>query len=277
MFRQFLTSYRPYLAADDGGGGGDPGGGDPGGGGDKPDDGGSPAQPYVPDGLPDNWRGDNDQATIDALFGVAKGYRDAEAKKPGVLKSVDDISFEPSEAIAPYIHDQSDPVLTAYKAAAVKHGLNADQFAGVINETLGTLVTDGLIAEPFDPQKELSSLGEALGLDRTGIARVTKDMASFADGLAGQLEGVPEKYQDAVKERLAELADDHVGIMALKALQERLQKGGIRIEGDAVQQGDMSEADLRALDRDDRIDPNSTKYDAELRKKYDEAYQRRFG
>lgn len=241
-----------------------------GGGGEKP-------SAYVPDGLPDNWRGENDQATIDALFGVAKGYRDAEAKKSPVVKSVDDIKFEPSESIAPYIHDQSDPVLTSFKTAAVKHGLNNDQVAGIINETLGTLVTDGLIATPFNPQKEVETLGEAMGLDRAGVAKLAGDMDAFANGLAGQLEGVPEKYQDAVKERLAEMADDHIGVMALSALQQRLQKGGIRMEGGAVDQGDMTDADLKAMDADDRIDPTSSKYDPEVRKKYDEAYKKRFG
>lgn len=275
---QLLLSFRPYMSMADAaaGAGGDPGGGgDPGAGGDP--GGGNPPSAYIPDGLPDNWRGDNDQGTIDALFGVAKGFRDADAKKPPTLKSVDDIQFEPGEAIAPYIHDKSDPVLTAYKTAAVKHGLNADQFAGVINETLGTLVTDGLIATPFDPQKELDSLGEAMGLDRTGVAKITNDMAAFAEGLAGQLEGVPEQHQEAVKERLSELADDHIGIMALNALQQRLQKGGLRIEGGAVRQGDMTDAELDALDRDDRIDPDSAKFDPELRKRYDAAYQKRYG
>jgi hypothetical protein len=268
---QLLMSYRPFMAADDGGGG-DPGG-DPGG----SDGGGNPPSAYFPEGIPDNWRGENDQGTIDTLFGVAKGYRDAEAKRPPVLKSIDDIQFEPGDAIAPYIHDQSDPVMTAYKAAAVKHGLNADQFAGVINETLGTLVTDGLIAAPFNPQKELDSLGEAMGLDRAGVARMATDMDAFATGLAGQLEGVPEQHREAVRERIAEMADDHIGIMALNALQQRLQKGGLRVEGGTVQQGDLTDAELKALDSDDRIDPQSSKYDPELRKKYDAAYQKRYG
>ena len=259
----FLMNYRPFMDAPGEGGGAGAGAGG----------GGEPPAPYVPEGMTENWRGEDDKSTIDTLFGIAKGYRDADAQRGSPPASADEYTFEPGDTLSPYIHDTSDPVLTAAKGAAHELGLTNDQYQGMIEKTLAPLVEQGLIEAPYDPQSELTSLGKALSLDSDGIAKAVTNATTFAEGLVGQFEGVPDEYKDAVKDRLAELADDHIGVMTLQYMQARMGKAGIKVDGQSVHQSGMTKEDLDRLDRDERVDPNSPKFDPELRRKYDEAYR----
>lgn len=264
------------MADDNDSGGVPPDGGAPDGG--APDGGagdGGASAPYRPDGLPESYHGENDQETIDRLYGAVKGFRDEKAKLPPVPKDIGEYAYEPSDALKPYLGGEgSDPLLDSFKAAAFKNKIPASVLGDMIEETFRPLIEGGAFPEPYNPEKETKRIGEYLGLDgKDEIAGAWEDAKGWAKGLAAQM---GDKAPEAVKGELNALAETAEGVMLIRHLQGLFAEKGLSVGGQEGGAGGLTKADLKRLDADERIDPNSQKFDPDLRKQYDDAYRRLF-
>ena len=135
-----------------------------------------------------------------------------------------------------------------------------------------------LKGEPFNPAKEIKTFQSAYGLDGAGTQAALVEAEGFAKGLTAQLK-VPEAMKEGVGALLLGLTDTAEGNILLRALSSRLSENGIRVSGEGGQQGSLSAADLAKLDTDPRIDPRNRenkdpakRFDPDLRKRYDAAY-----
>lgn len=235
--------------------------------------GGGDISAYAPEGLPEHLRGASDHETIDKLFKANQGFREQDAQRGPVAKNVDELAFEFSEKLAPHFSEQDDPAVQSFKQATVEMGLPTKVAQELMEKTLGPLIESGLVAQPYSVDNEFKQLGEKLSLGREGIAKAVTEAHGFAQGLGAQLRDVPDAHRDAVADRIMELADDHVGVMALNALRARMGEGGIKIEGRSAGTA-MSAQELDALANDPRIYPDSGTFDPMLRAKYDEELKR---
>ncbi len=273
--RSLLEKYLP-LRAPDGGGGGE--GGDGGAGGWT-----------APAGVPEQYRGATADETLGKLLGGfseintrAEGLRTKLAGLPKAPDKPDLYTYEPSDRLKPYFSDIGEnPVFAQARNAFHKHGASQEMFSGIIEDLYGPLVEQGLIAAPFDPRAELKTFAAELGLDPAGATKALTDTDTFAKGLLSQLKDIPEKLKPEVEAQLLGLTDTAAGNILLRALSGRLAENGIRIGGDGNVAGALTAEDLKKLDADPRIDPNNRnhpdvnrRFDEQLRKRYDEAYQR---
>ncbi|WP_057464472.1 hypothetical protein [Pseudovibrio sp. POLY-S9] len=226
---------------------------------------------YVPEGLPEHFLGESDKDTIDKVYGAYKGLRSED--KPQAPEDPSGYTFEPNETLAPYFENPTeDPVFKAATAAAHKAGMTNDQFGSLLDETFTELVKTGQIEPPYNPEAELKKTGELLGLsDSKEVSQVVVDNEAFAKNLAAQMK-LPEPAAEFV-ESLTDLAG---GNAFLHGISQLLSSRGITIsESDGGRSnGSLTKEDLKKLDSDDRIDPNSPKYDPKLRAEYDEGYKR---
>ncbi|WP_181171770.1 hypothetical protein [Mesorhizobium sp. B2-3-7] len=280
--RNMLDRYLP-LRAPDGGGGGD-GGGD-GGGVQAP----PPPPPPPPAGLPDEFKGASADEVLGKLLGGYNdvntrfgGLRDKLATMPKAPDKPDGYVYEPSEKLKPYFGDlKANPVFDQARQAFHKHGIPANAFAGIVEDLYGPLAEKGLLGEPFNPLNELKTFASELGLDQAGTTKALTETKAFAEGLFTQLKDIPEKLKPKVEAVMLGLTDTAEGNVLLRALSGRLAENGIRIAGEGNPAGAITLEDLKRLDSDPRIDPNNRnhtdpakRFDEDLRKKYDEAYQR---
>ncbi|WP_319519826.1 hypothetical protein [uncultured Martelella sp.] len=270
-----------------GGDGGDPAadgnggdGGDPAGGGWKP-----------PEGLPEEFTGADADETLGKLLGGytdankrAEGLRKDLAQRPSAPKTPDEYSFEPDEKLAPFFGDlKEDKLYASAREAAHKYGISQEQFSGFLSDTFGPLAEAGALSAPFDAAAEVRSFQEATGLDRAGVGKALQQSESFAKGLIEQLD-LPQKLTDEAKGMFMGLTDTAAGNAILQALSARINDSGFGLEGKGGGEGALTEADLKKLDADPRIDPRNRnnpdpnkRFDEDLRKRYDEAYNRLYG
>ena len=241
----------------------------------------------APEGFPKDFIG----ATAEESYGkLAAGYtdlntrfggmRDKLATLPAPPKTHDDYTFQPDDKMKPYFGDLGkDPVFGTFKQSAHKNGLSQGQFDGVLKDVYGMMTEKGMLAEPFNPMKEIETFEKSMGYDRQKTTEAFTANETFAKGILGQLKGVPDAIKPQVEAALASLTDTAAGNVFLGALASRLSESGIRIAGDAAG-GAMTKADLDKLGGDPRIDPvnrdsqdPAKKFDPDLRKKYDDAYK----
>ncbi|NTE81614.1 hypothetical protein G6M12_08610 [Agrobacterium tumefaciens] len=278
MYEIYARRWQRFFDANGGGGGG---GGNGGGGG-----GGSWS---APEGLPSEFSGASADEALGKLLGGYNdlntrfgGMREKLSKMPSAPEKAEMYTFEPAENLKPYFGDLSqDKYFEAAKSAAHKHGLSQDQFAGFVSDIYSPLVEQGLISAPFDPAAELKSFSTATGMDNKATHEALTANEVFANGLTAQLKDVPESMKNDVGALLVGLTDTAAGNVLLRALSGRLAENGIRIGGEGGQQGDLTADDLKKLDADPRIDPRNRdhkdpnqRFDEDLRKRYDAAYQR---
>jgi hypothetical protein len=277
-----------------GGGGGAGGQGDggegQGAGGDKSggDQGGGGQQWKAPDGLPPELLGASADETLTKVMGAyseldkrASGLREKLSKLPSAPAKPDEYAFQPADDLKDYFGDLTkDPVFNAAKQAAHKHGMSQEQFAGFISETFGPLAKEGLLLKPYDPKAEVQSFMTATGMDaKAASAQLDANMV-FAKGISEQLQ-VPESLKADVQAQLMALTDTAVGNALLTAISGRFNEIGIGVGGDGGGQGELTEADVKKLSQDPRIDPRNRghkdpdkRFDEDLRRKYDSAYQK---
>lgn len=278
--RNLLDRYQPFFNAPGGTGGG---GNEPGGGG-----GGSWTPPQ---GLPSEFSGASADEALGKLLGGysqlntrAEGLRTQLAQRPSAPEKADLYTFDPADKLKPYFGDlNNNPLFGHARNAAHKYGMSQEQFAGFISETYGPMVDAGLLPAPFDPSSELKNFMSATGLDRTTTQETLTANETFAKGLVSQLKGVPDGLKADVEATLLGLTDTAVGNVLLRAISGRLSDSGIRIAGSGGGIGELTADDLKKLDSDPRIDPRNRdhkdpaqRFDPDLRKKYDDAYNRHF-
>lgn len=274
------------AGGDDGGGqsaGGDQGGGAGG------DQGGGGQSWKAPDGLPPELLGSSADETLTKVMGAyteldnrAKGLRDKLAKLPSAPSKPDEYAFDPGDDLKDYFGDLSkDPVFNSAKQAAHKHGMSQEQFAGFIAETFGPLAKEGLLLKPYDPKTEVQSYMTATGLDAKAASAQLDANLVFAKGISEQLQ-VPDSMKSEVQAQLMALTDTAVGNALLTAISGRFNEIGIGVGGDGNGQGELTDADLKKLSADPRIDPANRdhkdpgmRFDPQLRERYDAAYQKR--
>jgi hypothetical protein len=241
----------------------------------------------APAGLPDAYRGANAEESLGKLLGGytelntrADGLRDKVSKLPKPPEKADDYTFEPGDALKSYFPDPAnDPFLPVARAAFHKHGIANEAFQGVIGDMYSQLIEKGVIDGPFNPRGEIDTYVKAFGIDEAGADAQFKEAETFANGLMGQLKGIPDSLKEAAQVELSALTSSAGGNAVLRALASRLAESGIRISGDGGQQGQLSESEIRKLDGDPRIDPKNRehsdmnkRFDPDLRKRYDDWY-----
>lgn len=222
---------------------------------------------YRPEGLDESFHGETDRETIDKLMA---GIKDA---KPILPEDVSGYEFTPSEGLRGFFGDKDDPLMNSAKAAALKNGIPPDVLQNFINDTFGDPVSQGVIAPPFNPKAEIDGLAKMLG----GDAKVAEKAINDAEAIAGNLAktmGLPE----AAAGFFEGMAETGSGVMVIRAIQKMASEKGIPLGGqDAGATTHFSKETLKKMGADPRIDPQSTKYDPEVRKKYDASYQALYG
>lgn len=275
-----------------GGGGGDGGGQGAGGeqnGGAGGDQGGGGQSWKAPDGLPPELLGTSADETLTKVMGAyteldkrASGLREKLSKLPAAPAKADEYAFQPADDLKDYFGDLTqDPVFNAAKQAAHKHGMSQEQFAGFISETFGPLAKEGLLLKPYDPKVEVQSFMTATGMDAKAASAQLDANLVFAKGISEQLQ-VPDSLKADVQAQLLALTDTAVGNALLTAISGRFNDIGIGVGGDGNGQGELTDADLKKLSADPRIDPTNRdhkdpnmRFDPQLRERYDAAYQKR--
>ncbi|PLW77889.1 hypothetical protein [Cohaesibacter celericrescens] len=218
---------------------------------------------YRPDGLDQNFHGENDRETIDKLMA---GINDAKTVLP---EDITGYEFKPTDELKGYFGEKDDPVLTAAKSAALKHGIAPDVFQNFINDTFGDPVAQGLLAPPYDPKHEMDSLATMLGGDAKVAEKAINDAEAVAANIAQSL-----KLPEGAGKFFEGMAETASGVMIIRAVQGMAAEKGIPLGGkDAATAAHFSKEQLENLGADPRINPSSGKYDAELRKKYDASFQ----
>lgn len=264
MHNPFWLKFMPQImfdAEDLSGGSGD--GGDQGDGdkGDGDGDGGSAL--YRPDGLDEAFHGESDQETIDKLMA---GIKDAHPDMPADISGYE---FQPDDELKDYFGNKDDPLLNSAKTAALNNGIDPAKFGKFLNETFKDPVVKGMIAPAYDPKREMDSLASMLGGDAKGAEKAINDAEAVAANIAQSL-NLPDSAS-AFFEGMAETAS---GVMVIRAVQKLAGEKGIPLGGNGNGNGgQMSKEQLEKLGADPRINPQSSKYDPELRKKYDAGWQ----
>lgn len=270
------------------------GGEDPGKGG-----GGDPAAPGAagasgewtpPESLPEDFRGADPAESLEKLLGGytaerdrANGLRDKLSKLPAVPKEPGEYAFEPTDKTKPFFGDEQAPFLDLAKQAAHAAGVPGEAFGQFVNGFYEAAADQGLVPEPFSPEKEIKGYMEASGLDRETAAKQLEANDTFAKGLAAQItKSMPEGVRPAVEAHLTYLTETQAGNLIIEALAKRFNEGGIRIAGEANVHGELTEAEAKKLTADPRIDPANRehpdpekRFDPELRKRYDAFYEKR--
>nr|WP_321463996.1 hypothetical protein [uncultured Cohaesibacter sp.] len=228
---------------------------------------GAEATLYRSDGLEESYFGETDQETIDKLM---SGIKDATPQLP---EDVSGYNFTPAEGLEGYFGEKDDPLLNSAKAAALKNGIAPNVLQSFINDTFGDPVAKGVIAPPFNPKAEIDGLAKMLG----GDTKVAEKAINDADAIAGNLAktmGLP----DAATGFFEGMAETASGVMVIRAIQKMATEKGIALGGqDAGATTHFSRETLKNMGADPRIDPQSTKYDPDVRKKYDDSYRALYG
>ena len=282
----------PHYAPEDGGagGGGDaPASAAPGRSGDTGANAGaapgSAAPPAwaPPDFLPEGLRDVDVNKTFDKVAGDWKRLRDTVAALPQPPKSIDEYKFEPSDKVKPYVGDlAADPAFALMRDAALKAGVPAAQFSGVVGAFYEGLVEKGMAPAPYDAVKEQTSLLGPQAAAMTAQER-GEAMKPIVMPLVEQIEGLERtsafssdpKVNKAAAAALAPLLDTADGVRALKALfalapkQPGLNPGGAPATN-------LSPAQIKARMSDPRYDPSSHAYDANFRNETMDLYRKTF-
>lgn len=275
------------LAGAAGAGSGAGAGGQAGGGAGDPPPGAGAWTP--PEGLPAEFVGSTPDETLAKMLPAytdvsrrAEGLREKLATAPKAPDTVDGYTFQPDEKLAPYFRDmENNPVWSNARQAAKEAGLSNEQLQKFVAGVYGPLVDGGLLGAPYDPAAEIKSFSTAGGFDTKSAQNALVEAEGFAKGLAKQLKGVPEAMKTDVEALLLTLTDTAAGNFLLRGLSGRLAENGIRIAGESVIQGELTDEDVKKLHSDPKIDPRNRnhpdpnkRFDEDLRRRYDEATNR---
>jgi hypothetical protein len=295
--RYLMGSVAPVWNGADGGAGGGAGGAggqggqqQGGGGGDGGQGGGGPPGGWkIPDGLPPEFAGTDANDTLSKLMGGyqalntrAEGLRQDLSRRGTPPDSPDKYTFAPDDNLKPYFGEDAskNPVLAFAKTSAHKHGIADSQFQPFISDIYAQAIEQGVISPPYDPKVEIQNYMKHSGVDQSTAAAQMKEAETFASGLVSQLK-LPEALKKEAEATMLALTDTAVGNVLLRALSGRLAESGFRIAGDTTTQngGLFSEAELRTMDADPRVDPRNEgnpdpqkRFDPALRKRYDDSY-----
>ena len=198
------------------------------------------AQPYVPDGLPETFKGTSERETIDKLWGHFKANQPP--PKP------EDYKVTIPQDLAGVIDPTTDPVLPIYRSVAQKHGLTQTQFDGVMADLFGEMSKAGMMERPIDVAAEFAALSDGQGDRSAQVAagkRVAQELGNSIAALSTR--GVISK--DAAAELSGPMLANAKQFKAMGELVAALTKsaGGLTPGGlsTAGEPGDGEQATLR--------------------------------
>lgn len=222
--------------------------------------------PYRPEGLAEDFYGENDRDTIDRMMAHMN------AEQPQLPEDVSGYDFKPDDGLKGYFQDADDPLLNSAKSAALECGIAPDKFQDFLNKTFKGPVADGLLAPAYDPKKEFDTLAGYLNTDSKGAEKAANDALAIADNMGKNL-GLPESTQGFMS-GMSEIAD---GIMIIRAIESMAQEKGVALGETAGGSADFfSKEALAKMGDDPRLNPGSSKYDPSVEKKYNASYQHHY-
>lgn len=212
---------------------------------------------YRPDGIPDHLLGQDQNETLDKLFGAYKGARDEMAKgKPAAPDKPEAYELKFGEDTAkqfPIADD--DPALQVLKQTAHEAGFTQDQFE-VLGKFVDQLVDKGLIEKPYDADAVMKSLAPE-GFKGTEDQKLTRG-AERVSQLDSWIKA-DTRFTDQERQELRLLTTSKEGVKAL----EKIRAGSVTttVVPGGQAQGGVSQATLDARVADPRNDALDPKYD----------------
>ena len=162
--------------------------------GDNSDDNDGDSGPYRPDGLPDHLYGESDKETLDSLAKAYKGARDQIANRKTdsdgkVPDNIDGYKIEAKgddDTIAAELNSkESQPIMDAFKTAALEVGMGEKQFSTFIRKGTELAAEAGIpIGISPEKQSEISANAEFADLaEMTGGEKTAQAMVDFNRGI----------------------------------------------------------------------------------------------
>ncbi len=231
------------------------------------DKGGKPADPapgaaaaYHPAGLPENFRGSDDRATIDALVNAYKPLREKLNTIPKAPEKADAYKLVMNEKATEFMGDLSeDPLMKSIPELALQHKLTADQY-GFVGEVMNKMVELGAYAKQpsdadlagqlADPKLEGQQKEDAL---KAGMERITNGR-TWVDGLG-------EGYSDNEKAELTLMTTSPGGLQLIEKLMAGSVGNTVNPGGSSVHTGGSIQDVITSRITDPRNVPNNAKYD----------------
>ena len=215
---------------------------------------------YVPEGLPDEFKGANERETIDKLYAKLS----SQPKPPASPK---DYKFELSPEMKDKFGDlKDDKVMPLWAEVAHELGLDDGKATAVFEKLYQKMDKAGLIDNGPDYTAEMQKLMPKTGNDRERLVAVQARIngaQAFVQGL--ETNGTLTKQQAAM---LHANTDTAAGIELMEALQRGF--GGTGLQGGGMPTAAYSEADWRRDLNDERYSTTSPKYDPQFRAQVDE-------
>ncbi len=139
---------------------------------------------YMPEGLPDTFKGANEREIIDKLW---KAHSDA----PKPPAAATDYKLEMPKELQAFLDPAKDPVLPLFRDVAMKVGLTQTQFQGAIAGLYSVMAEKGLLQQPVDLNAEFAAIG---GVEGDTASRVQRGIAKIQD-LETKLTGLATRQQ----------------------------------------------------------------------------------
>lgn len=169
----------------------------------------APTGPYMPDGLPETFKGKSEREIIDKLWKA-----ESERAKPPATAA--EYKLEVPKELQGVINPENDKVLPLWREIAHKHGLSQAQFQSTIVDLQAAMTKAGLIEKPLVAADEFAALGEGAG-DRA--AQLQKGQTRVLE-LASKIEGLATRQ--ALSKEEAALAVQMLGTRQSVQLFEKL-------------------------------------------------------
>lgn len=198
----------------------------------------APPSAYVPEGLPESFKGANDRETIDKLYGHL-------AKLPKAPEKADAYTFQPPKELDGIVSAETLPI---YRQVAHKYGLSQEQFQGAMNDIFGEAMKQGLIEPAVDLNEVFASLGDGKGDKAAQIVAGQKAVLAVVDEIKSL-----ETRKALSKEQAALLSGEMLGsadaVRAVSALLKLIPKEAGQATGGTAADGPANEREkmLRAM------------------------------
>jgi hypothetical protein len=232
---------------------------------------------FWPDERPAHFKGKDAQETLENLW---KAYEGARTKLATGKVQVPDVPeeyvFEPSETAKTYLTQEGDDrIIAMAKKAAHAAGMNKDAFGAFLNTFTETMVSEGLLEDALDVEKERSAL---VPPDMAHLPKHERD--AYADKRVREnhalidswkQKGLPEQSAVALSSML-DWAD-----MNLMVEWVRDQLTPAQPSNGGQSSGVLTKADLEARVKDPRAQIGHPDYDPNFEKETIRLYNQFYG
>lgn len=271
-----MNIFRQVFYEQPGGGGGGGGSsGDPGGGGGQQQQ--QQAQPYRPQGLPDNYFGGSDKETIDKMWPALSGFMRANSERGSVPEKPDLYKFDLSEKAKPIVQiGAEDKLMPKIAQLAQKHKFTDKQYAGFMGEFFDTVVDMGLIPPPIDPNAMYMDLGKGKGTTEAEIKQAGTQRLNQAQAWINGL-GEQQGFDKEMRDELALFTTSATGVKVLEALMKGDVKRSVSAGGGPGGNEGITAEQVRARQADPRNIRGSDKYDQAFAEETIKLYKQVYG